>query len=372
MVGGFIRWDRLFEGSPTQDGKEVAERGAFAPVVEYDDQTHAFGLPGLITEPWQAMKRWLNGGAEENVARMRTGLPFTDEAAGDAFSIAGSAAMGSVAAPKPSGAYVTSGAGGNPKSKGVQHPGIRAAYQWRSKDAEPELQTSPKSHRVMEFDDDLARDAMRNYGEGAPPTSGYVLPDGTFLDFSEGSGMRSLDHRDVNSLLPEHLKIDPSSYGARAKEMDNFMAASRAMRWQPESPGFEVNMMPTREQLRAAANAAQDYWPDTPFMVDVSDPVSGSVVRSKTFERPTFGALEGFFRRLSDEGVDLYANPKESAALNAALQSEKQGTHLIDIVKKYGIVGAASLYGMTQGEIEQALADQGQGGFIVAPEPTVE
>ena len=57
MVGGFIRWDRLFEGSPTQDGKEVAERGAFAPVVEYDDQTHAFGLPGLITEPWQAMKR---------------------------------------------------------------------------------------------------------------------------------------------------------------------------------------------------------------------------------------------------------------------------------------------------------------------------
>lgn len=45
---------------------------------------------------------------------------------------------------------------------------------------------------------------------------------------------------------------------------------------------------------------------------------------------------------------------------------------LISIVKKYGIAGAASLYGMTQGEIEQALADQGQGGFIVAPEPTVE
>lgn len=41
MVGGFIRWDKLFDGSPTQDGKEVAERGAFAPVVEYDDQTSA-------------------------------------------------------------------------------------------------------------------------------------------------------------------------------------------------------------------------------------------------------------------------------------------------------------------------------------------
>ena len=78
-----------------------------------------------------------------------------------------------------------------------------------------------------------------------PKLGGFILPDGSLLDFSEGSGGRSQDHRNINwvSLVPE--KPRESRYDVMVRICERV----GMYRWMPESWSLEAWTPPTRHQL---------------------------------------------------------------------------------------------------------------------------
>lgn len=98
---------------------------------------------------------------------------------------------------------------------------------------------------------ELEAKAVEEYGITENPLlAGFILRDGRFLDFSEGSGMRAQDHRNVGGLFStEELK---AVEGERTLMMWEFMARTGAIRIIPEGCGAEApNTFPTRAQARS-------------------------------------------------------------------------------------------------------------------------
>lgn len=87
---------------------------------------------------------------------------------------------------------------------------------------------------------------VRHYGvTDDPGCGGYLLPDGTFLDFSEGSGSRSQDHRNITWVLPSGWE------GPRDTRWDGLVRVctrTGMYRWMPESWSIETWAGPTRQQ----------------------------------------------------------------------------------------------------------------------------
>ena len=78
--------------------------------------------------------------------------------------------------------------------------------------------------------------------------SGYMLPDGSLLDFSEANdggdpNRRSLDHRDIEGLIMDEGK----EYDSRYKYVIDFVGEG-AIRMLPEYAGFQLSVPPTAEQ----------------------------------------------------------------------------------------------------------------------------
>lgn len=84
--------------------------------------------------------------------------------------------------------------------------------------------------------------AIQHYGlTDHWPAAGYILPDGSMLDFSEGSGQRSQDHRNVSFLLSKEFEH-------RNEAMRHFQELTGAIRFMPEVPIFDLVKKPTAEQ----------------------------------------------------------------------------------------------------------------------------
>ncbi len=310
MVGGFIHWDKLFEGSPSQDGKEVSERGAFAPVVEYDDGTHAFGLPGLITEPWQAMQRWLGGGAEENVARMRSGMPFTPEAAGDALTIAGSAALGGVASPKPAGAYVTSGAPMKPSHLPMDEASRMARAAEMGWDVEKTFYRGGRG-----FDDEMS-DAVwlaetPEYASGFPVGYSqetaiapiYARKGGKTLDLTKHEADTSFRPDDIKDMLG--IRHDRADYELDTIDHPDF--------------GFELHQALDLPSVQDHLRGPYSY-----VRINQHAPHGEGVGVLSLYGKNLRSKYAAFDPAKADSADLLAANPKEAAALNAAIQGERQ------------------------------------------------
>ncbi len=78
--------------------------------------------------------------------------------------------------------------------------------------------------------------------------SGYMLPDGSLLDFSEANdggdpNRRSLDHRDIEGLIMDEGK----EYDSRYHYVVDFVDEG-AIRMLPEAAGFQLSVPPTAEQ----------------------------------------------------------------------------------------------------------------------------
>lgn len=97
--------------------------------------------------------------------------------------------------------------------------------------------------------------AIRHYGlTDHWPSAGYILPDGSLLDFSEGGGMgRVQDHRNVGFLLRQ-TKRDMSGF----EVMEKFIHLTGAIRFMPESIGFDIYEPPTSEQIRTMLEIIED------------------------------------------------------------------------------------------------------------------
>lgn len=126
--------------------------------------------------------------------------------------------------------------------------------------------------------------------------AGYLLPDGSMLDFSgrhwgnTESGRRSVDHRDIEEVFSELVDDDDLS-----RAMNNFIANGN-IRLMPESGGIELSKMPTEKQFKTL----EKYF-DT-FLVDYDEEVRVDFVDNKnqTWETKEFDSEYGTDKALRD------------------------------------------------------------------------
>ncbi len=113
--------------------------------------------------------------------------------------------------------------------------------------------------------------AQKVYGLTSDPSKGgYITPTAKFLDFSEGGGRRTLDHRNV-----DHLYDDDFTF--RIDAVNKFMDQTGCIRWIPEQDSFDMRMKPTSQQMamirRLVGNAKDDV------SLDMYSPAYHSVAR---------------------------------------------------------------------------------------------
>jgi hypothetical protein len=144
-----------------------------------------------------------------------------------------------------------------------------------------EAQKEPFRVRILE-DSDYAR-LKKHFGTTSNFTvAGYMLKDGTMLDFSgkhwgdSSSTMRTVDHRDVKEVFE-----DTNNSGA--EEMIN-MISNGNIRLMAETGGINLAVAPTSDQLRVLERYINSFRGEV--VVDI-DKVGGDTIKSFTYDRGT-------------------------------------------------------------------------------------
>lgn len=153
-------------------------------------------------------------------------------------------------------------------------------------------------------DERLTRRAEQHFGTTEDwREAGWILPDGAMLDLSGRhesnmpGGGRIVDHRQDLGLLMPKSKVPEEKYYLRMWE---FMDKTGAIRFSPESAGFDFVHPPTDAQLRQAVRAAREK--GEPLRIDQHE-ADGSHVRSWEFDDPTVETTRNALAGDSDEGI---------------------------------------------------------------------
>jgi hypothetical protein len=103
--------------------------------------------------------------------------------------------------------------------------------------------------------EDVRRQAVLEYGTTDDPTTvGFILADGTWLDFGEGAGMgRTLDHRNIAFLLEDHERPPETGWGPATEAMNRWMDLAQAVRvmYNPRRGGESYAMLDLPEESTA-------------------------------------------------------------------------------------------------------------------------
>ena len=122
---------------------------------------------------------------------------------------------------------------------------------WRDEADEPMFRTADEREKLF-------KDAKNEFGTTRDfREAGYLLPDGSMLDFSEKKnggepGRRGADHRDIARV------INDRSYDTMTEYLDDFINEG-AIRLIPESGAFSVAQQPTKEQKNILRNFIYRY-----------------------------------------------------------------------------------------------------------------
>jgi len=96
------------------------------------------------------------------------------------------------------------------------------------------------------------KEALEFYGETNDPIkAGYVLSSGKFLDYSEGGYERSLDHRNIESVMDEPEESQGSRYSDYVVPFMSLTGAIRVSNYGEWS--VDIHSPPTPEQITAIA-----------------------------------------------------------------------------------------------------------------------
>jgi hypothetical protein len=96
------------------------------------------------------------------------------------------------------------------------------------------------------------KEALEFYGETDDPIkAGYVLSTGKFLDYSEGGYERSLDHRNIESIMDDPEESKGSRYSDYVVPFMNLTGAIRVSNYGTWS--VDIHSPPTPEQITAIA-----------------------------------------------------------------------------------------------------------------------
>ena len=125
-----------------------------------------------------------------------------------------------------------------------------------------------ESHQPVDFSykDALKveKAALKFYGEtGTFQRAGYITPNGHLLDFSEGTGGRVLDHRNIGYVVDE-AGIDIGPYNEDKKRHTESWGMMVVMdmgfiRYLPESKSIDMHRMPTQQQFEVLRLIVKKY-----------------------------------------------------------------------------------------------------------------
>lgn len=162
--------------------------------------------------------------------------------------------------------------------------------------------------------------------------AGYILPDGTMLDFSGRhqtgdyervgtgyrpvagqrdwmAGERYVDHREISDIVGE----GPN------ESMIAFMGNEGAIRNKP-GVGIESSVIPSPKQIEIAVAGHNRNYRGEPMMVELSDPATGNTIASKDFERPTVEAVQNWYaeQKAANPNIRSLEAPAAAPAVSAS------------------------------------------------------
>lgn len=119
-----------------------------------------------------------------------------------------------------------------------------AIKSWNETNAKKIARTNPQQM------DQIRKAAIKEFGLTSKFNNAfYMLPDGTMLDGSGGSGRRMLDHRDIgSSYLNSNIDLQEIEQGGNSHNMMDFMRGGN-IRLIPESNAIDLMSKPSEQQL---------------------------------------------------------------------------------------------------------------------------
>ena len=173
-------------------------------------------------------------------------------------------------------------------------------------------ETRFREHEAIEDEktEDVFKRAIKEYGTTSNSRlAGYMLPDGKYLDFSEGQGYRTVDHRNVG------IAYENTADGGW-KYMVDFMRRG-AIRIKPESDGFELMVEPTPEQRRMLRQFIGAR--DGNVMVDIYDEKESETYSAEYEDAPVsmvLGEIDRYFRDgIKPQGNTMFREANANQAI---------------------------------------------------------
>jgi len=143
--------------------------------------------------------------------------------------------------------------------------------------------TNPKKAEKLSYSPaKIIRDAKRYFGiTNDLNQAGYILPDGSLLDFSGGGGRtRGLDHTEIAYIFHKNNVEIPSEAGSATPYMEGFMQTCKAIRIGGSQNFVDVRHMPTRQQANQLLKLFSMY--NGKITLDIKDRKYGRDFRSYT------------------------------------------------------------------------------------------
>lgn len=172
-----------------------------------------------------------------------------------------------------------------------------------------------------------------------PKEAGYIMPDGTMLDLSgrhqtrefirDASNRnvlapgqnrdymrdaRNVDHREVGDLLD-----NPAS---AFEAMQTFMNDAKAIRNMP-GVGFDTTFVPTDKQLQKIISGHNSAYRGEPLKVDISNPVNGDNIASKSFDKPNIEVVKKWINEETGKHPQLFSDTRPQIANAVGKQLER-------------------------------------------------
>ena len=190
--------------------------------------------------------------------------------------------------------------------------------------------------RTDEQREKLFADAKAHYGvTNNFNAAGYMLPDGSLLDFSEANdggnpNERSLDHRDIEGIIMD----EGTEYESRWMYIADFLNEG-AIRLLPESAGINLSVAPTAEQRSKLFDFIYKYRGEVILEISDDRMNSAAYVEYNRGAAPAriFRDIDGYFRDgiIPQQDVQF----KIRGAEESALEFEKNS--LEDFRKEYRV-----------------------------------
>lgn len=166
-------------------------------------------------------------------------------------------------------------------------------------DEEEEEWKRQETAREYEQSKALFSCAANEYGTTEnPQEAGYILPDGSMLDFSGGEGIRGTDHRNIAGAFSDAGIQLPDNW-SRTDAMCEFIRRG-AIRYIPECNGFDMCQEPTQEQYRTIKYIIRQMGGTSDVDFDGND---GNTIFSVHYNNVTPQRLEADIYRYFNEGI---------------------------------------------------------------------